>query len=71
MIKFLDSTKKEPQHVERLNILLGDTWKTIRFRNLVRLGADIENAGLASLAKPTLIGALLFLKEKQLRVDNG
>lgn len=44
--------------------VLGEQWESIRFQNLVRLGADIENANLASLPRATLVGGLLYQKEK-------
>lgn len=64
---FLEQNLKKEQHVEQLKKILGDDWKALRFRNLVRLGADIDNAGLGTLSRATLIGALLYQKEKLLR----
>lgn len=61
---FLERKDKNEDYLEQLKLTLGDDWKTIRFRNLVRLGADIENAGLGTLSRATLIGALLYQKEK-------
>lgn len=63
-ISFLKHNVKKIQHAEQLKKILGSDWKALRFRNLVRLGADIENAGLGTLSRATLIGALLYYKEK-------
>ncbi|MBA2710466.1 MAG: hypothetical protein H0U57_07745 [Tatlockia sp.] len=64
---YLERNKKREQHLYYLKTILGDDWKAVRFRNLVRLGADIDNAGLGTLSRATLIGALLVQKEKLLR----
>lgn len=64
---FLERTNKNEEYIGQLKSILGNDWKNIRFRNLVRLGADIENAGLGTLSRATLIGALLYQKEKLLR----
>jgi hypothetical protein len=64
---FLEQNKKKEEHLEQLKKMLGEDWKALRFRNLVRLGADIENSGLGTLSRATLIGALLYQKEKLLR----
>lgn len=63
---FLDLNKKKEDHLASMKKILGDNWKTLRFRNLVRLGADIENAGLGTLSRATLVGSLLYQKEKLL-----
>jgi hypothetical protein len=63
---FLDLNKKKEDHLAQIKKILGDDWKALRFRNLVRLGADIENAGLGTLSRATLIGSLLYQKEKLL-----
>lgn len=64
---FLENNKNNKEYIDQLKLILGDDWKAIRFRNCVRLGADIDNAGLGILSRPTLIGALLYQKEKLLR----
>ncbi len=64
---YLQQNLKKTDHVEQLKIILGEDWRALRFRNLVRLGADIDNAGLGTLSRATLIGALLYQKEKLLR----
>ncbi|MDQ5930282.1 MAG: hypothetical protein QG594_2069 [Bacteroidota bacterium] len=61
---FLDLKKNDKDRLTKISDFLGENWKTLRFQNLVRLGADIENAGLASLSRATLVGALLTQKEK-------
>jgi hypothetical protein len=50
--------------LQHIKIIAGDNWKSVRFKHLVRLGADIENAGLDTLPRATLVGALLYQKEK-------
>ena len=64
---FLERKNKSKEYLEQLKLTLGEDWNTIRFRHCVRLGADIENAGLGTLSRATLIGALLYQKEKLLR----
>ena len=64
---FLELNKGKKEYLDELKTILGNEWKASRFRNLVRLGADIENSGLGSLSRATLIGALLYQKEKLLR----
>ena len=61
---FFELNKKKEDHLDNIKKILGDDWKALRFRNLVRLGADIENAGLGGLSRATLIGSLLYQKEK-------
>lgn len=61
---FLDLKKNDKDRLTEISNLLGENWKALRFQNLVRLGADIENAGLSFLSRPTLVGALLTQKEK-------
>lgn len=61
---FLQLNKNKEEYLEQIKKILGEEWKALRFRNLVRLGADIENAGLGTLSRATLIGALLYQKEK-------
>ena len=61
---FLEQKNKKEEYLEQIKSLLGNDWKALRFRNLVRLGADIENAGLGTLSRATLLGALLYQKEK-------
>lgn len=63
---FLDSKNKNEVHLTNIKEILGNDWNALRFRNLVRLGADIENAGLGSLSRATLVGAFLYQKEKLL-----
>lgn len=63
---FLESKKRNESHLENIKKMLGDDWNAVRFRNLVRLGADIENSGLGSLSRATLVGAFLYQKEKLL-----
>jgi hypothetical protein len=68
---FLEINKNKETHLALVKKILGDDWKSLRFRNLVRLGADIENSGLGTLSRPTLIGSLLYQKEKILGDKNG
>lgn len=68
---FLEHYKKEQSHLVSIKNSLGEDWKTLRFRNLVRLGADIESSGLGSLSRATLMGVLLYQKEKYCEVKNG
>lgn len=62
--KFLALQLNDKQHLDIIQKIYGVDWKTSRFHNLVRLGADIDNACLGSLPRPTLVGAFLYLKEK-------
>ncbi|HAU0369105.1 TPA: conjugal transfer protein TraD [Legionella pneumophila] len=66
---YLQRKNKNGEYLSQLKSILGHDWKNIRFRNLVRLGADLENAGLGTLSRATLIGALLYQKEKLQRGD--
>lgn len=68
---FLEHYKKENDHLTKVKNSLGEDWKALRFRHLVRLGADIESSGLGSLSRATLMGALLYQKEKYCEVRNG
>lgn len=63
---FLDSKKEKEKHLAHIKKIFGEEWSALRFRHLVRLGADIENAGLSTLARATLIGSFLYQKEKLL-----
>ena len=63
---FLESKSKNERHLINIKMILGDDWNAVRFRNLVRLGADIENSGLGTLSRATLVGAFLYQKEKLL-----
>lgn len=49
----------------KLSAFFGEKWKQIRYRNLVRLGADIENSGLAEYSKATILGGLLYYTKQQ------
>lgn len=60
---FLESKKRNDAHLANIKKMLGNDWNALRFRNLVRLGADIENAGLGTLSRATLIGSFLYQKE--------
>ena len=62
---FLEENKSNLDMISSSKEALGNNWKSVRFQNLVRLGADIENAGLSSAPRATLVGALLYQKEKQ------
>lgn len=64
---FLALRLNDNNHLAPIKIFYGDNWEATRFQNLVRLGADIANAGLGSLPRPTLVGALLYQKEKLIR----
>lgn len=61
---FLDLNKNDDGSLILIKKMLGEKWESVRFQNLVRLGADIENANLASISRATLVGALLYQKEK-------
>lgn len=60
---FLNSKNKNAS-VHDIKNSLGDDWRAIRFSNLVRLGADIENAGLGTLSRATLVGSFLYQQHK-------
>lgn len=60
---FLASRLNDNAHIHTIQKSYGSNWKVLRFQNLVRLGADINNAGLDSLPRPTLVGAFLYQKE--------
>lgn len=61
---FLEINKNDEGTLMLIKKMFGENWESMRFQNLVRLGADIENAGLASIPRATLVGALLYKKEK-------
>ena len=61
---FLSQPRENQKNTIALKCVLGDAWKKQRFMHLVRLGADIENAGLDTLARPVLVGALLYQNAK-------
>ena len=63
--RFLKLNKNDGSNLESIKKIAGEDWKTVRFQNVVRLGADIENAGLETLPRATLVGALLYQKEKR------
>jgi len=56
--------KKNDAYLDAIKDKLGSDWKALRFQHLVRLGADIHKVGLSSLTRATLVGVLLFQKEK-------
>lgn len=61
---FLELNRNDESTLFLIKKILGEHWESIRFQSLVRLGADIENANLASISRATLVGALLYQKEK-------
>ena len=61
---FLELNKSNENELMLIENRLGENWESIRFQNLVRLGADIKNANLESIPRATLVGALLYQKEK-------
>lgn len=63
---FLELNKNSSVSLIAIKNKFGDTWEAMRFQNLVRLGADIRNANLESIPRATLVGALLYQKEKQI-----
>ncbi|MBA2649171.1 MAG: conjugal transfer protein TraD [Legionella sp.] len=67
---FLELKKNKEEFLETLKKILGADWKNLRFRNLVRLGADIENAGLSTLSRATLVGALLYYQRNNIKVPD-
>lgn len=60
---FIKLNKNNDKNLDHIKKIAGDDWKNFRFKNVVRLGADIENAGLSTLPRATLVGALLYQKE--------
>ena len=61
---FLELNKNDESTLILIKKMLGEHWEAMRFQNLVRLGADIENASLSSIPRATLVGAFLYQKEK-------
>jgi hypothetical protein len=61
---FLELNKNNNSTLDFIKNKFGDNWESVRFNNIVRIGADIENTGLASIPRATLVGALLYQKEK-------
>jgi hypothetical protein len=49
---------EHPLMSEKYEKLFGAGWKKYRFRNLVRIGADVLNTPLATEQNPVLTGAL-------------
>lgn len=64
---FIELQKNKNDNLVVIQNKLGENWKALRFQNLVRLGSDIENTGLAALSRATLVGALLYQKEKMIK----
>lgn len=62
---FLKLHKNDETNLQYIKKMAGDNWKSVRFKNVVRLGADIEKSGLDTLPRATLVGALLYQKEKR------
>jgi hypothetical protein len=54
---------EDPRAIEAAKKLFGETWKQIRYHNLVRLGGDILKSGLGKYHKATVLGALLSFEE--------
>lgn len=63
---FLSLQNQNEEKLIFIKTLLGEDWKKIRFRNLVRLGADIENAGLGDLSRAVLVGSMVYKNKKLL-----
>jgi hypothetical protein len=63
---FLDLDRRDKSTLSLIKNKAVDNWESVRFQNLVRLGADIENANLSSIPRATLVGALLYQKEKKM-----
>lgn len=61
---FLELNKNNDSALMLIKNKLGESWESMRFQNLVRLGADIKNAHLESIPRATLVGSLLYQKEK-------
>lgn len=57
---FMEDTKT----LASLPALFGVNWKQIRYHHLVRLGADIERAGLGDYPKATLLGSMLLYQQE-------
>lgn len=51
---------KHPHVQKNYERLFGQSWKKIRFRNLVRIGGDVLNTDIASVKNPVLTGALWY-----------
>ena len=63
---FLSLNRNNNTALTVMSNVLGNEFESIRFQSLVRLGADIENANLASIPRATLVGALIYQKEKRM-----
>lgn len=60
---FIKLNKNHEENLGHIKKIAGDDWKNFRFENVVRLGADIKNAGLSTLPRATLVGAFLYQNE--------
>lgn len=56
----------QAEQIDLAKQYFGDTWKSTRYHNLVRIGGDVLSAGLGEYNKATLLGSLLLFRQKEI-----